>query len=204
MVSPAFQRCFCVCLLLFALAISGCASRIGGSQSLEQVNDALRSENAVLEEKAKALDARNAELVAATKIPMNHGVDATFDASEVIQATPVVTSVEIDRLSGAKGDDVKSFTVYVRTLDGLQRFTQGVGRLVVELRSSTSDTPLQSRTLQPLQVRGAYRSGFAGTNYVVTFQLPDTQKPADIDLMRATFTDARTGQATSGELKMTK
>lgn len=190
-----------VTLLLVALCLSACTTRVGGKQTLEQANDSLRAENATLKARAKALESRNAELVAATAAAASTTATG-FNASEVTQATPVITSVEIDRLSGSKGKDTVTFTAYVRTLDGLQRFTQGVGSLHVELLNASS-TSLYSRTLSPTQLRDAYRSGFAGTNYVVAFPV-DANKSAEIGLIRATFTDARTGTSTVGELKISK
>lgn len=186
------------------VSLSACTTRLGGKQTLEQANDALRAENAALKANAAKLEARNAELDAVIKASTSSSVADWTSASEVLLATPVVTSVEIDRLSGAKGSQPKTFTVYVRTLDGLRRFTQAVGKLSVELRNSKSDAPLHSRVLLPMQLRDAYRSGFAGTGYVVTFPLEEAQKAAEIDMIRATFTDARTGQSVSGELVLEK
>lgn len=190
--------------------LAGC--RAGGQSSgdvLRQQNLELQKQVDQLQKDASELRAKLAELVG--------GKDAS-DASkskEVAEATPRVASIEIDFLSGpttdsgapARSDRQRTVAVYIKPMDGRGRFLQATGTLQVEVSRLTTlpplgevskpDSPaklLSSKTLTPLELRDAYRSGFTGTYYVVDLNVPDADlAPPGQLLLRARFQDAITG-----------
>jgi len=189
-----------------ALVLAGC--RTGGESSgdvLRKQNLELQTQVAQLQKDASELRAKLAELV---------GAGGTGKSPEVAEATPRVASIEIDFLSGPTADSStppqsdrnRTVAVYVKPLDGRGRFIQATGKLTVEVsrlvsinqgQQGAADAParlLGSRTLEPLQLRDAYRAGFTGTYYVVDIPVPasDVQPPGQL-LLRVRFADAITG-----------
>ncbi|MBL8877280.1 MAG: hypothetical protein JNM86_15930 [Phycisphaerae bacterium] len=193
-------------LVTLSVVVTGC--RTGGESSgdvLRKQNLELQSQVAQLQKDASELRAKLAELV---------GAGGTGKSPEIAEATPRVASIEIDFLSGPtadastppQSDRNRTVAVYIKPLDGRGRFIQATGKLTVEVSRLASlnqggpgatDTParlLGSRTLEPLQLRDAYRAGFTGTYYVVDIpvQASDVQPPGQL-LLRAQFADAITG-----------
>jgi len=195
-------------LVTLVIALAGC--RTGGESSgdvLRKQNLELQTQVAQLQKDASELRAKLAELV---------GAGAAPKSPEVAEATPRVAGIEIDFLSGPAADSSsppqsdrnRTVAVYVKPLDGRGRFIQATGKLTVEVSRLTSltsagaeeignDSParlLGSKSLEPLQLRDAYRAGFTGTYYVVELPVPasELQPPGQL-LLRARFADAITG-----------
>jgi len=196
----------CMCLGAVVVVLAGC--RTGGETSgdvLRKQNLELQNQVAQLQKDASELRAKLSELV---------GAGNSGKSPEVAEATPRVASVEIDFLSGPTADSSmppqsdrnRTVAVYIKPLDGRGRFIQATGKLTVEVSRLTSlvqndqaaaDAParlLAGRTLEPLQLRDAYRAGFTGTYYAVEIPVPasELQPPGQL-LLRARFSDAITG-----------
>ena len=195
-----------MCLGAVVVVLAGC--RTGGETSgdvLRKQNLELQNQVAQLQKDASELRAKLSELV---------GAGNSGKSPEVAEATPRVASVEIDFLSGPTADSSmppqsdrnRTVAVYIKPLDGRGRFIQATGKLMVEVSRLTSlvqndqaaaDAParlLAGRTLEPLQLRDAYRAGFTGTYYAVEIPVPasELQPPGQL-LLRARFSDAITG-----------
>jgi len=196
----------CMCLGAVVVVLAGC--RTGGETSgdvLRKQNLELQNQVAQLQKDASELRAKLSELV---------GAGNSGKSPEVAEATPRVASVEIDFLSGPTADSSmppqsdrnRTVAVYIKPLDGRGRFIQATGKLMVEVSRLTTlvqndqaaaDAParlLAGRTLEPLQLRDAYRAGFTGTYYAVEIPVPasELQPPGQL-LLRARFSDAITG-----------
>lgn len=188
------------------LLLSGC--RTGG----ESAGDVLRKQNMELQKQVAQLEKDTNELRAKlAELAGGAGVKNT----EVTEATPRVAAIEIDFLSGptadssapAQSNGQRTVAVYIKPLDGRGRFLQATGTMQVEVsrlttlpalgETSKPDSParlLAARSLTPLQLRDAYRTGFTGTYYVVELGVPDTElAPPGQLLLRARFHDAITG-----------
>ena len=192
-------------------------------------NDALRRERIELRDRIAALESQLAE--ANAKIAESRRALASPLPPEVVAALPRVASVEIGTFTGFAPPDpasaIESIAVYVRPLDGLRRFTQGVGTLAVEAtvlgpleagspssreRESTASegesggtgSERLARVLSPAELREAYRSGITGTHYEVQLPLarPATDRARRV-LVRVEFTDALTGEVHRAE-KLTR
>lgn len=195
-----------MCLGAVVVVLAGC--RTGGETSgdvLRKQNLELQNQVAQLQKDASELRAKLSELV---------GAGNSGKSPEVAEATPRVASVEIDFLSGPTADSSmppqsdrnRTVAVYIKPLDGRGRFIQATGKLMVEVSRLTTlvqndqaaaDAParlLAGRTLEPLQLRDAYRAGFTGTYYAVEIPVPasELQPPGQL-LLRARFSDAITG-----------
>ena len=148
-------------ILLLAMSLAGC--RLGGSESLDQVADRLRSENAELHKKLDAAQNENLEL--RTKLA---GIPESTHhlSSEMLAAIPRCTHIELDSLSGWSARR-HALSLYVKTLDGRDRFVQVTGTLHVTLMIG-NQAP-RELTFTPAQLRDAYRSDIVGTCYLATF-----------------------------------
>lgn len=189
----------------FAFFLAGC--RTGG----ESTGDLLRKQNLELQAQVAQLQKDASELRA--KIAELSGASGAKSV-QVTEATPRVASIEIDFLSGPtqdssappRSDRDRIVAIYIKPLDGRGRFVQATGTLTVEVSRLVSLNPsvqgvgdaparlLASQSLDPLQLRDAYRAGFTGTYYVVELPVPasDLQPPGQI-LLRAHFSDGITG-----------
>jgi hypothetical protein len=186
-----------VMILLLALP-AGC-----GKKASRQ-NDALRARVVELEAQVERLTDRKRELEAALERPGS----APETLSEEVRANiPYVVRIEIDRRSHALDEDgdgrADSLLVYVKPADGLGRFVQLVGRLSVHAAVLPPDADASSLgrvTLDPIEVREAYRTSFMGTHYRLT--LPVTL-PADLPegpcTVGAIYKDGRTGRSVSAQ-----
>lgn len=195
----------CALPVAMLVVLAGC--RTGG----ESAGDVLRRQNLELQAQVAQLQKDASELRA--KVAELTGGSGTKSA-EVTEATPRVASIEIDFLSGPtqdssappRSDRNRDVAIYIKPLDGRGRFIQATGTLTVEVSrlislnatdQASADTParqLASRSLDPIQLRDAYRAGFTGTYYLVNLPVPasDLQPPGQI-LLRARFSDAITG-----------
>lgn len=188
------------------------ACRVGGYSKPERENESLRTRVKDLSEKLALASAERDEL----RVKLWNTLEPAGGAAkvEVIAATPSIVALEIDSFSGYVPADEKlpatGAVAYVRTLDGRRRFTQAVGTLIVEIWSNPATdmggAPLSRITLTPSQLREAYRSSLTGTHYAVELLLPSpivrSATVADTSVLRATYTDAITGEVVKAELPL--
>ena len=186
-------------LLTLAAFLSACSSA-----RISKENDRLREENQSLKVQVETLSATNAELNAKLR-ELAEKPSAPMDA-DALAALPRVASIEIANLTGFyPGDREKPATaihIYLRPLDGRQRFTQAVAAeaflftdtVAIEEQSAATPRVQLSRRLSPIDVRDAYRSGLTGTHYEIDLPLDAPLKDRNLSiLVRAEFTDALTG-----------
>lgn len=174
--------------------LAGC----GRPKNFANENDVLRARIVDLERQLAELRSRNAELTA----ELRAAAAAPGSLPEEIRAnTPLVTSIEISRLSHAVDADKdgrpESLNIYVESLDSLARFTQIVGRLSVNaaiLPGNADAITIGRVALDPAAVRAAYRSGLGGTHYTVTvpISLPPGRENAAC-VVAVTLEDGLTG-----------
>lgn len=195
---------------LAAVSAGGCGLRYGGS-SQDKVLAELREQNATLRERVAGLESERDELQvklgaqaasAAGRTGTANG-DAAL-AAQIASAMPAVVGVEIDGLSGPSPRDARKVIVYVLPRDGRGRFTQVVGKLAVRVlvregapgSGSTPEREVGKVELSPAQLRDAYRSGFAGTNYMVEVDIGAAGHSVGNAtlVMRAELTDLVTGR----------
>jgi hypothetical protein len=191
-------------LLGIFLALPACVTRLGGSvpqdkviASLRSEGDALRSQVASQQLRIKELEALLASTAREGERVRTLGTGVEPFASSPLAELPAVTSIELDRFSGADRAGT-NIIFYVKLLDSREKFTQGVGTLLVEVfagdkastLSETPVSPLASLTLGESEFRDALQSGFAGTFYRVELPL---SLPAGSFTLRATFADSITG-----------
>jgi len=190
------SRITTVVVLLVLLA--GC-----GKKASRQ-NDLLRARVMDLETQVQELTDRNQELEAAlTQVETPPG-----EPPEVVRAaTPQVVRVEIDRLSHALDEDddgqVEALKIYVKPADGMGRFVQLAGWLSVhaaDLHPDAEAETLGQVTLDPTEVRQAYRAGFLGTHYTVTLPLTlPADRPEGPCTVRVIYEDGRSRRRVSDE-----
>lgn len=189
-------------LLSIAAFLPACSSA-----RIAKENDRLREENQSLKTQVDSLTATNAELSAKLK-ELAEKPTAPMDA-DALAALPRVASIEVANLTGFyPGDREKPATsihIYLRPLDGRQRFTQAVGAIAAEAFLFTDTVGIEeqsgampraqlARRLSPIEVREAYRSGLTGTHYEIELPLDKPLKDRNVSiLVRAEFTDALTG-----------
>jgi hypothetical protein len=191
-------------LSLFILAAPGC--RVGGERSTSAENDRLRREVITLQERIRHLEGREREL--SIQLAKSSASLAAASSADLQDATPIVTTIEIDSLSGFTPADpslpASKVVWYISPLDGRGRFVQAVGPLSVEallidstVGADSSGAIIASATLSPRELRDAYRSGLMGTHYTVELPLakpiPRPAGSAPTLLLRAQFTDALHG-----------
>jgi outer membrane murein-binding lipoprotein Lpp len=185
------------------LLIAGCSARVGATKSLEKSANDLRAENAALRSQVASLEGALAE----ARAGMGAGAaerGGAMDAREVAEATPRVVALRIDSLSGldTRPGRPAMVSVYVRTLDGRERFVPAVGTLTVDVFGAgerggeVSGEPLLTSTLTPKQLREAYRSGLTGTYYLVEMAADVAAFSSQGELvLHARFEDAASGES---------
>jgi hypothetical protein len=189
-------------LVLCAVA-PGCHS---GPKNFDNENDSLRAQVLDLQDQVTGLEAELSESKAKIN-ELQEVLAGTGDApaKEVLEALPRCAGIEIDRFSGPVDKDgepgyPESIDVYVSPYDGRQRFVQVVGALTVEARYLPASTAggaddkaleagvqsggaagvlLGKVTLDPRDLREAYRSGFMGTHYTVQITPPADVRISD-------------------------
>lgn len=157
-----------VAIVAGAACVAACGPRNFANENdvLRREREELRAQIADLEKRLAETDARLASAARASA----GSLDSGFDPGSVALATPACTTVKIDRLSGfvGEGDLPTGLVVRVRTLDGRDRFTQVVGSITVRaerVRPGAPTVEIGSVTLDPVQVREAYRQTFTGAWY---------------------------------------
>lgn len=195
-------------LTLTALLCSGLGGCRSGGNYLNE-NDRLREQVLDLEAQTAALAQRNRELMLA--------LDRAAEPPEGVRAdvaanTPRLASISLGRLSHLKDDDNDGrpdrLYAYVQPEDGLGRFLQIVGDLVIHvacLPEESDAITLHRSTLGPAALREAYRYSFAGIHYAVDVPLEISDSiAAEIALgqsvvVRVVFTDGYTGETFDAE-----
>lgn len=167
-------------LTVAGLTSAGC--KVGGPGKA----DPQLAELVALRTKTKALEAENAEL----RQQVARGAESAGRSADEALAEPAAVGIEIDSYTGWIKDapaDKPTLRVFLTTRDGRGRTVQLTGTLTVEVRSAEG-TVLASKTLKPIELRDAYRSGLMGPFYVV--EIPATRAAGLA--VRASFADART------------
>lgn len=171
-------------LLLFTLSLlilPACSVRLGGSKSLDKTLADLRTENKQLREELAKTQGQVKELVArdadSTRLKQTMQAQSSpFTPEELALALPRVVTLAFAGSAGIdrRNPDNLRLVMDVETLDGRNRFVQVVGRLRVTATQVTPEAtrPLADLTLQPLELREAFRSGILGTCYAVEVPLP--------------------------------
>lgn len=194
--------------MVLALAtIVGCS----GSARVSGESARLRTDIVQLQDRIEQLERRNKEL----ELELQRTSQAPGEMpNDLCQALPLVTQIEIQRLSFAHDTDgdgsADQLTLYISPQDGRGRFTQLIG----ELTASALHLPAQGEpqvigrvTLTPVQVRDAYRSGVTGTHYTIEVPLDQLPRPSSADspqdiFARVHYRDGMTGQTFTAERKI--
>lgn len=183
------------------LLVLPAACTVGGARSVSEENDRLRRRIMELESQTGTLQGERDEL--AVKLREIPATDL-IAAGEALEALPICTGIVLASESGFEPfDPAKPATgviVSVRPLDGRGRFVQVAGTLTVEallmpgsIGSGSGDVVrLAAATLEPLQLREAYRDGFGGARYVVELPLetPLDRSAHPALVLRAQLADA--------------
>jgi outer membrane murein-binding lipoprotein Lpp len=185
-------------VLLVALA-AGCADKKASRE-----NDALRARVMELEAQVERLTDHTGELKAA--LDRAEAVPETLP-DQVRDNIPHVVRVEVERLSHALDEDgdgrAEGVLVYVKPSDGLGRFVQLVGRLSVHAAVLPPDADAISVgrvTLDPTEVREAYRTSFMGTHYRLTVPVTlPAGLPQGPCTIRVVYEDGRSGRSVSAQ-----
>lgn len=154
---------------LYAVAVAmaglGCSARLLAPTAGDEERVAIGE----LEAKIGELEVRNRELEAQLAAMQTSRVDG-----EAIAAAPVMSSVKIDRLSGAVDQDrdgaVDAVVVYVRPEDARGRVVQVSGEIhvtVAAIQPGSEARTLGAVTVRPQEVRELYRESWLGIHYVV-------------------------------------
>jgi len=192
------------------LIAPGC--RIGGSSGVSAENDRLRAEVVDLSDRIKLLEGERDELK--VKVAELAEARAMTMPQEVLEALPRATTISIDGLSGFTPTDPSApatgVVAYFTPKDGRGRFVQVAGTIKVEALVAAAEIGAGSEprlvgsvSLNPAQVRDAYRSGLLGTHYTVEFPMQEAvaRGPAEGPtlILRAEFMDGLTGQVHRAE-----
>ncbi len=176
------------------LLLAGCA----GPSRVSRENDRLRARVHELSKQVRRLEDHNTELMARIQ---RLRATPTSTPAEVLDNTPHVARISIGRLSHACDPDgdgqPEMLKVYVKPTDGLGRFVQMVGELAIHAAILPPDAEaitIGRITLNPGEVRRAYRSSLLGTRYAVTVPIavPEGVDAAECTL-KVVFLDGRTG-----------
>ena len=188
---------FVALLGMLIVMLTGCS---GGARVAAE-NDRLRVEREDLRDRLAELEAERDELrTRVAELSESRGVDPAIAA-----AVPRVASLSlnVDRLERGEQDLIR---VLVTPRDGRRRFVHAVGTMSIELLRIDQDggsTTLDSCTLDPEQLRDAYRGGFGGTGYAVEFAQPSTNSEnsasGSTTLVRVAFADAITSSTHTAE-----
>ncbi|MBL0927457.1 MAG: hypothetical protein IBJ11_07375 [Phycisphaerales bacterium] len=192
-------------LLACVLALgAGCRGR---PKNFDNDNDALRRQLLEAQGRIDALQAERNELAAKVGELSAKLEAARGPAADVIAALPRCAGIRIDNLTGLADRDgapgFEALDVYVRPIDGRERFVQIAGRLAVQavLLPRPGDAggqprTLASRTLTPGEVREAYRSSVLGTHYAVEMKIdPPLEAGHGPVAVTVAFDDGLTGQS---------
>jgi hypothetical protein len=183
-----------------ALLLSACS----GKKDFSTENDTLRAQIMDLQEQVDRLQRRNRELE--SELQSASTVSESLPA-EVRQAIPHPAELSIGRLSHARDTDqdgkVDELLIYLQPRDGMGRMIPLVGELSLNaaILPAKGDAATIGRvSLNPLQLRDAYRAGITGTHYTVQVPIKPPPDLSDSEvIVRAIFTDGQTGQILTAE-----
>ena len=191
--SPVTTGTWRVCAaLVFAVAL---VASPGCDDASRRASARLRTENHDLQQELDASRLQIAELEAQLK---SSGADLGLDG-EVLANTPRVAEIGLSSFSGMRRDDGETSTIelYVSAVDGRRRPLQLVGTLeakVVHVPMDGEPVVLGQLTLDPSEVRDAWRRGLGGMSYLMSVPLT-SPVPQDARVLHAKVLhhDARTG-----------
>lgn len=187
------------------LALLAALPACSGPKNFHNENDDLRRRVLELTTENTALRSERDELALklqeADRVRLSGSGDLAADAAA---ALPRCIEIEIGALSGPvrpRGSTLyDAVDVYVRPLDGRQRFVQAVGRLIVRADllpapgDSAAPTELARADLGPSELREAYRSGITGTHYSIRMPIsPPRELARGSVALSVEFHDALTG-----------
>lgn len=184
------------------LTVQLCAC--SGKKDFSTENDTLRTQIMDLQGRVDQLQRRNRELE--SELQAASTVSDSLPA-EVRQAIPHPVELSIGRLSHARDSNqdstVDELLIYLQPRDGMGRMVPLVGELAVNaaILPAQGDAATIGRvTLNPLQLRDAYRAGITGTHYTVQVpvKLPPDLRESEA-IVRAIFTDGQTGQTLTAQ-----
>ncbi|MCI0674491.1 MAG: hypothetical protein L0Y42_01810 [Phycisphaerales bacterium] len=190
-------------LALAALTSTSCSN----TKEVSKANNELRMKNVELQSQVDDLSRRNKEL----QIELERSSAVPSTLPEDIRAnTPHVTAIKIDGISHVRDSDNDGrpdrLVIYLQPTDGRGRFTQLVGSVSVNAALVPADGEAQTVgrvTLNPAEVRDAYRSTITGIHYTieVPIQLPDLPAgKGDQKLVASVaYDDGATGQRLTAE-----
>jgi len=185
-----------VALFLAAACLLPACSR--GPRNFTNENDRLRAQNLELERSVAQLE----DALARREGELDALRQQQEDARPLPGVTPpTLAQLKLDRYSGPVDTDEDGVDdlvrVYVKPLDQDGRVIPVVGVATLTLVAITDDAePVQlaQQRFDADAVRGAYRSGLAGTHYTLELALPaDASAGPSTLAVRLTFIDAATG-----------
>lgn len=179
------MRCLALLLLLLLTVLGASGCRVGGPSK----TDPLVIELVALRSKVTELELENAEL----KTKVARATAEAGQSAEAGLAAPELASLQIDRYSGwltPQPGQEETLRVYIAAFDARRRDVQINGWLHVEART-VEGSVLSTRTLNPAELRDAYRGGFMGPVYVV--ELPAT-RPSDSVIVIAALSSMPSGE----------
>lgn len=170
MTKPRSSRLVLGLGLTLCLSFAGCAS----SHDTAMANDRLREKVVDLEKQIKQQNGQISHLN--TRIKQAEASDGV--SAEIRDNTPHVASISIGNLSHLRDNDsdgkADELVVYIKVADGWGRTIQLVGQLsvhAVAMPVGKDAVTLGRISLDPAEVRRAYRSSIAGTHYTVNVAL---------------------------------
>lgn len=204
-----------ITLCAAAAAMTGCRT----PAKVARTNDALRLERESLKERVATLESVNAEL-RSKLLEAQDAARASADVEsfgvlpgDVLDAMPRIAGVSIVRTSGIEvtesGEAVAR--VFVRPLDGRDRFIQAVAVMEVQLiglhaASQSGDArpsgsaSLAEQLVRPSELRNAYTEGLLGPSYRLVLPLdPATLADENSVAVRVTLYDLITGASFEAE-----
>jgi hypothetical protein len=189
-----------------AASLALLVSLAGCQQDFASEGDALRRQVLELQADNERLGVRVSELEAALDRAERRPDEWRAD---VRAAAPHVADIELHRLCHVDDTDGDGrpdlLRVYVQPTDGRGRFVQLAGDLTVRadvLGEGATSLEVASATLDPLELRDAYRSGVLGTHYTIECPLEWPAEPQDL-FVRAVYTDGRTARKYATERTVT-
>lgn len=187
---------------LMVQVLGGC-----GNNKIATKNDALRRQVLELRKENEQLRQRETELT--IELEQESGLSNALPL-EIRKSTPHIASISIGTRSHIRDEDDDGIPdrilVYVNPSDGFGRFIQMVGSLSVHaivLPPDADAITIGRLTLEPFELRAAYRSGITGTHYTIELPIDHLPLPSESTcLVRILFADGLTGLQRSAEREL--
>lgn len=179
-----------IAVSLLAAGVAGCT---GG---MRRANVRLRDDNARLEDRVAQLELANAELAA--QLARAPGNTPDSPDSDALQAIPQLAAISISPVSGwdPSPEDGPVLQIHVASQDGLGRPIQLAGSMDAQLLRpipGTAPEVITSTSLDPQQVRQAWRGGPLGTTWLIELPVSENLKHEPL-LIHVEHRDLRTGR----------